>query len=275
MKTFLIKVFSVLFAAILLSSCLGDSDNYYEISEDFAYIKYDEKEGKYAVTARMGYVKSDVVDRLDVGRAYYVSYKVSYSTTSNFLEAESFDLVRKDPVPQAKFEVGEPYANVVEHLREDSIHPTSVEIGAWSAYKEYIDDNWEIKYNILKKEDDKIDAYYYFDPSAQEEVPGVPLGENQIIVDVRFVKSEKSGNAEEEKNERLYAISSLSQIRDKFVPDYTKGESFENGTKAVEVLVKFRYIRKGDKGPEVSYIGSFNTGGSDALYYMVFSEKQS
>ncbi|WP_160111025.1 hypothetical protein [Dysgonomonas sp. Marseille-P4361] len=269
MKTIFIKVASVLFAISMLTSCLGDGDNYMEVSGDFAYIREDDQIGKYAMTLRSGPVKADKVSTLTVGRAYYVSYKASYSGGGYAAIAERFDLVENEPVPIAKSYLGEPYSNVPEFQINDTINPKSIAIGAWDPYKDVFDDNWQISYNVSKKEGDEIEAYYYYDRDNQFE-NGQALKENQAIIDVRFVKTLKSGVSKDPKNETLSAFGSLKQFREMYRPTYK--EEVE-GKKVANVLIKFRYIKDADKEPTVSYLGTFYTSGSEPVYGMIFVEE--
>lgn len=263
MKSFLIKVFGAIFSVFMFTSCLGDDDNYIEVAEDFAYIKYDEKDGKYAVTQKGGIILADQIDVLLTGRAYYVSYKATYDG-SGLGRAERFDLIERDPLPEAKFKVGEPYlSNVPSYLLADSIHPINVAIGACHPYSSYYDDKWEVQYTLSKKEDDKIDVYYYYDPNAQK-INGVDLDENEIVIDIRFVHSEKSVDPEEPKTERLSALGSLKDLRDQYPAVFPDGED------VADVGIVFRYVREVDKRPVVTYIGSFSI--NEGHFYMVFSQ---
>lgn len=269
MKTIFVKVASVLLAISMLTSCLGDGDNYIEVSEDFAYIRTDEMIGKYAMTLRSGPLKSDKVDNLETGRAYYVSYKATYGN-GGYGVAERFELIDKYPVPLAQFFFNEePYFNVPEDLKNDTVNVKNMDLGACAAVKEYFDDYWEVRYNVAKKEGDEFEVYFYYDKDGQYE-NGEPLDENQAIIDVRFVKTFKSGSSQDAKNETLKAMGSLKMFREMYRPTYNEGEDYAN------VAIKFRYIKENTNAdPSVSYIGSFFLSGSSSQpsYYMTFSRK--
>lgn len=261
MKTIFIKVACVLFGISMLTSCLGDGDNYIEVSEDFAYIRTDETIGKYAMTMRSGPIKSDKVNSLEEGKAFYVSYKASYGSDV-YAVAERFDLLDKNAIPEAFSYDSKPYSHVPEHLLSDSIHPISVELGAWAPYDWYFDDNWEVKCNFTKKEGDEIDVYFYYDVNGQFE-NGEPLKKNQVIIDLRFVRSSKSTSSQDAKNEKIIAVGSLKMLRDRFPVDYGDEEG-------ADVAIKFRYIRNVDNVPTVSYLGSFYSSDSYVNYFMTF-----
>lgn len=271
MKTLLFKVLSAFFAVSILTSCLGGGDSYLENSRDFAYVKnirVSEYESvKCAVTEAAGAIRSDKVDALTEGRAYYVSYKVT-PTSNYYAVAEKFDLVQNDPIPQAISELGAPYSKIPTIQVGDSIHPKSLNIGTFHPYETVIDDNWLIKYSVNKKEDDRIQAYFYFDPDGQKE-SGKELEANQAIIDVRFINVDKSTESGNTKDEPLEALGSLSQFR----KAYQSSVTYESGLEYADVLIKFRYVRYPDNAgedPKLSTIGTFQSIGSQTLYYMRF-----
>lgn len=268
MKTFFVKVLSAFSLVAMLSSCLGGGDAYTEVTEDFAYIKYDDVNGKYALAYQAGPIKSDNIDLLEAGRAYYVNYKVMYKSGSVFAEAERFELAQRDPIPQAAYRMGEPYDGISPQLLPDSINPSSLSVAMASPFESDFEDNWLLRASVPKSEDDKVGMYFYYDRNGQEE-NGKALEKNQIIIDVRFVRTQKSGNVDENRNEVIEAIGSLNDIRRVYTP------TFEEAGFA-DVLLKFRYMRKSDKGVVTDYLGSFYTtsSSSQALYYMRFLKEE-
>lgn len=263
MKTIFIKVASILLVISMLTSCLGDGDNYIEVSEDFAYIKTDDLGSNYAMTYKGGPIKADKIQELIPGSAYYVSYKAGNSNGS-YAVAERFDLLDKNPVPKAGLYFGKPYFNL-EHQINDTINPKSMELGAWYPFQEYFDDNWEIRYNVSRKLGDEFDVYFYYDNSEEgQSENGEKLKDNQVIIDVRFVKSNKSGSSQDD-NSTLHAMGSLKMVREMFRPVYKEGYA--------DVAIKFRYIRDNNGVPTVSYIGSFYSTGTAPIYFIRYIEE--
>ncbi|MDH6310840.1 hypothetical protein M2451_003651 [Dysgonomonas sp. PFB1-18] len=269
MKVSLLKLFSgALFVAVLMSSCLGDGDNSRE-GTAFAYI--DQEDGvKYAST-EIGRIvgPSDQMSNLQVGQCYYIGFKVNAEGTTGYYTAEYINvqnngkaLTKSNIITNYK-----PYKNLPENVQSDSIHVSNLSIRDYSPYatpyEAAFKDNWVFSYSVKNlKEDDKIDVYFYYDAENQFDKDGVEGGfaNNQIIIDVRFIKKEESGDGS---GDTFISVGNFNALRG-YTPKY-------DGNEATAVYVKFRYIVPyTDENKEVKYraeyLGNWNSG-YGMIYY--------
>ncbi|MBK5721649.1 hypothetical protein JGH11_12280 [Dysgonomonas sp. Marseille-P4677] len=264
MKTSVFKVFCSVFAiACLMSSCLGDGDSSYSSTREFTYIYQDEYGKKYAVTTA-GYITHSNIDALIAGNCYYIAYKITTGTGTGIFQAESVEVLDKGkPIPSSELRFIEPYSDIPN--RNDTITPLSLQIGAWSPGTT-IGDNWEIGYKVNLKEDEKVKAYFYFDPEGQKKEDGTELEKNQIIIDVRFAYIDRNEAAVATSAENLTAVGVLEELRrtNYFTPVYDSDKDYAN------VAVRFRYQKnEGDKPASIQYIGSWTS--TSSIYYIQFT----
>lgn len=269
MKTILAKVLGAFLAVFLLTSCLGDKDSYIENKEgEFVYFKYDDSSGSisdklYAWIPSLGsFVPAPAsLSSITPKRAYYAKYKINLVSGN----ADYLDLIDNDPVPTAEFRWDVPYSGFQPALRGDSIHPLNISVVSGYPAQIAMDDNWLIKYNVPLKENDKVEAQFYYDPNSQYE-SGMALDKNQVIIDVRFVKVEKDTEAGKAETKTLYALGSLSQLRSSFPVSYP-ADSDE-----AYVDIKFRYVEASSGtgvAPQIRTIGSFTS--TNKMYYMYYN----
>lgn len=278
MKTILFKILGAFFAVSLLTSCLGNKDSFLENKTgEFAYFKNDnfgDGEKLYAYIAAGPILVPGSLSNVDKGRGYFVKYKITLSGRY-YYNAEYLELVGDgDPIPTAEFKWDKPYSGFQATLLKDSIQPLNLNIAAGSPTVA-IDDNWLISYNVPLKEDEKVEARFYYDPNGQYEY-GVDLKNNQAIIDIRFVKTDKSTENGPATNETLYALGSLKEFRSSYQPDFTEVASQD--LDYVNVPIKFRYVAASQQEgipPVIKTLGSFNlTSTSEYVYYMQFSKKK-
>ncbi len=259
MKVYLLKlVSSVFFVAVLMSSCLGDGDNSYEIGEAFAYI--NQEDGiKYASTSIGPVVgPSDQMSGLTVGQCYYIAFKVNTDASSGYYTAEYINVLNngKALTRSSIFTNYKPYKNLPENVQSDSIHISSLSVKEYSPYEAYYKDNWVLSYSVPNlKEDDTVDAYFYYDAENQFDKEGTEGGfsKNQIIIDVRFIK--KEGNGDGTAATRSFtSVGNFNSLRS-FTPSYGTEEG-------VAVYIKFRFIApaSGSVPARIEYIGNWNSG---------------
>ncbi|MFV0418984.1 MAG: hypothetical protein ACK5KT_09675 [Dysgonomonas sp.] len=279
MKTILFKVLGAFFAVSLLTSCLGSKDSYLENkSGEFAYFKYDNfgnGDKLYAyISAGPILVPNSLTGSVVEGRGYFVKYKITLSG-SYYYNAEYLELLGNgEAVPTAAFKWDAPYTGFQPTLVTDSIHPLNLNIGAGSSTAS-IDDNWLVSYNVPLKEDENVEARFYYDPNGQYE-NGTALAKNQAIIDVRFVKTDKNTENGNTTNETLYALGSLKEFRASYQADFTEATS--QGLDYVFVPIKFRYVAASQQEgipPSIKTLGSFSlTSTSDYVYYMQFNKSK-
>ncbi|WP_156032926.1 hypothetical protein [Prevotella sp. 10(H)] len=267
-KTSLLRILCSVFSVVLLmSSCLGDGDSSFTVERDFAYIvSGDVGPGKYAITPN-GYIVSDVITKLQTGKCYYIGYKVTNTTAEGFYQAEYVNVLNNgNPIPDAEFSLLPPYSGIP--VRNDTITPTNLAIKLWSGSQHAIGDRWLVDYNMTKKENDEVKAYFYFDRNNQKDSEGeIKPGDNKIIIDIRFAFIKNTG--ETNVTDVFSTVGNLGGVRTNYTPDYTKGEE-----KYVNVPVKFRYQKYTTAGQpaEVVYIGSWNLNSSSNVYYLQFEK---
>lgn len=276
MKTILLKVLGAVLAVFLLTSCLGDRDSYVKIDDDFAYFKYDDLDGtgveRLYAWVSMGpiLVPSSLSNTITHNRGYFVKYKIN-QFGKYYYGAEYLELLGDGtPVPTAAFKWDAPYTGFQPSQLADSIQPLSISEIKGSALNT-IDDNWLIKYNVSLKEDETVEARFYYDSNGQYE-NGKALDKNQIIIDMRFVKKEKNTENVNAQSTELYALGSLAEVRSSYQPTYSSDADY------VDVPIKFRYVEnQGKTGypPIIKTLGSFNLNSSSTEYvfFMRFYKK--
>ncbi|MDR2954128.1 MAG: hypothetical protein LBV43_03505 [Prevotella sp.] len=109
---------------------------------------------------------------------------------------------------------------------------------------------------------------FYYDPAGQYR-GGEALAKNQIIIDIRFVKTEVIGEDADVSTTTLHSMGSLADVRDRYTP------TSESGAESTVVGVVFRYVKyqPSPSKPEITYIGRFGTTTSDPDYMLIFSNK--
>lgn len=277
MKTVFFKILGAFFAVSLLTSCLGNKDSYLENKTgEFAYFRYNDfgnGEKLYAWIAAGPVVAPSSLSTITANRGYFVKYKITLSGSS-YYNAEYLEIVGDgEPIPTAAFAWNRaPYYGFQSPA--DSIHPLNLNIGAGSPTAS-IDDNWLISYNVPLKEDENVEARFYYDPNGQYE-NGEPLKKNQAIIDVRFVKTDKNTENGNAATETLYALGSLKDFRSSYQADFTDANSL--GLDYINVPIKFRYVSASQQEgvpPAIKTLGSFNlTSTSEYVYYMQFSKEK-
>lgn len=276
MKTVLLKVLGAFFAVSLLTSCLGNKDSYLENKTgEFAYFRYNDfgnGEKLYAWISAGPIVVPSSLSSITANRGYFVKYKIILSGSS-YYNAEYLEVVGDgEPIPIAAFRWDRPYSGFQSSV--DSIQPLNLNIGAYSPTAS-IDDNWLVSYNVSLKEDENVEARFYYDPNGQYE-NGEALKKNQAIIDVRFVKTDKNTENGNATTETLYALGSLKEFRSSYQADFTEANSL--GLDYINVPIKFRYVAASQQQgvpPSIKTLGSFNLAStSEYVYYMQFSKEK-
>lgn len=269
MKTSVLKVFCSVFAIVgLMTSCLGDSDSSYSSSREFAYISEGEGSSKYAITSTGYAITNPNINDLINENCYFIAYKISIGSTGGVFQAESVEVLDKGrPITSSKLIFDKPYSNLTSETRNDTIAPQNMQISFWFPGQMY-GDNWLITYFPSLKEDDKVKPYFYFDSSNQKNDDGTEL-ENRIIIDVRFVYTDRDTDNVPASREELNAVGVLKELRNR--PDKFKPK-FNNDNESVNVAVKFRYQKNQGEGKPASteYIGSWTS--SSSIYFIQFTK---
>ena len=265
MKKSLLKlILGVFTTAILFTSCLGDSSNEFGNEGIFAYITTHEKTGeKVAALYNNIYISSSVIDALEIGKCYLISYKVSTENLSSDVIFENASVYAvSESLTSTTGTVGS------ATTMTDTFNPTD-----FAPYfvkpDDFVGDNWGFYYTVTTlREKDTPKAYFFYDANTQYEmVDGVrkDLETNQIIIDVRFnyVAGVDGGSV---LTQQELSVGDLSAIKSAF----KYSDNFEQGTDSyVYVAIKFRYNQlQSDKTTVTEdVVGSWTSSPYNFLYF--------
>ena len=252
MKTSILKLICGVFSiAFLFSSCLGDSDNKIEIESDYAFITTmgSAYTTVAAVTGRgygARYIQSPWINQSQTEECYVLGYRLTdlNSSTSGYYTAEDFG-----PVP---VKLNQTRGTYTAPSKQDDFAPTSFRIlyydlGQLYNYNSFFGDRWIWGVTTKLGEKDEVYAHFYYDPTNQkEEANGVmtDIGENKIIIDVRFER-QKYGDGTET-NKEVACVGNLSDIKRYF--QNQSGKFDYKGEKSVYIPIKFRYNKTVTEG---------------------------
>lgn len=248
-------------AAFSLSSCLGDSESTQEFQDDFVYINQESggvNSTLYAINAygQAPFTFNGIGTEYRAGDCLKVSYKVSSNNMSgNIFIAENLD-VRK-VYRKANFsQISVQYGNVEASNNDPLLYPKDPKIGGVfkrdaGTYDLFTDNRWRFAFESSNDNNDQIarfKAEFYYNPSpeAQKEPDPInassmiPVGENRIIIDVRFydMSSQPTGIG----TTKDFACD-FSEIKRYYTPNYTlpDASTTQDNKKVVPVYFKFRF----------------------------------
>lgn len=245
-------------SALMLSfsSCLGDSDSSFELSNNFVYITSDDIR-QYAINTNQIMVSSESLrNRLSVGDCAIISFKVNTgSASSGIYEAENLQITDEfHKIDQATISPMAP-----DPTPQYPVFPKTLKINS-ATPGDFMGDRWLFSINYEDENDSKFVPEFYYDDNNQFETSGegeqVALKANQVIIDVRFVKKNLNTGSKTNKTESFVAnLSGLKTYYSSKV-DYQADDAveYEAGLKAVPVYIKFRYYTDPTKDPV--YLGS-------------------
>lgn len=283
MKTSILKLICGVFSiAFLFSSCLGDSDNKIEIGVDYAFISTASNYTQIATVTGQSYggvmrIQSPQISQLQSGECYVLGYRITNTTMNSggYYTAEDFGAT---PV-KLNQTLGAATAPVVEN----DFNPTAFTVQYYnsgyaqsgSSFSPLFGDRWFFSASTPLKEKDEVFMYFYYDKSKQqEEVNGVmtDVGDNKIIIDVRFKKISYGDGAQTSKS--VVAVGNLSEIKrafrnsDKF--------SYASGEKTRIVPIKFRYMKSVTEGSNTenreTLTGTWSTDSSGQYAFLYLTE---
>ncbi len=255
------------------SSCLGDSDSEYEMTNDLVYINYDETAGMYAINSSGVTMTSDKIKTYSQGDCAILSYKIKTgSTTGSLFLAENVS----ESDYFSRVEQAQLVSRTVPATIENQVYPTTLRLyqSTFVPYN-YMGDRWAFNLTYNDVASSGFVPAFYYDESAQFEKDSsgqeTALKANQVIIDVRFTKYNNNEGEAKAKEERF--IANLSALRTYYASkvDYTTSDAgeYESGKKAVPVYIKFRYQTDPTKDPV--YLGSSWTSQSGSCF-MIFYE---
>jgi len=238
MKKTISMLMVALASIVLLTSCLGDSENSYE-GTVFVFIKKDKSYNLYAQSIYGGLYHENV-STLSEGDCAFVNMKIltDNKTSSGGYYAEKFDITVKYP-----------YANqVVPVIQKNSVDTTALESNKLAFIN--FNANSSGTYNAVYDDDPfgrrrtmdftckmgpdevspKIELYY--DSEAQYDLYGKPIADNERIIDIRM---RRIGDEVSEDNQTSKQVS----VAVNYQALHPILESFKDDEKAV--YLRFRY----------------------------------
>ncbi|MDR3058298.1 MAG: hypothetical protein LBU84_09190 [Prevotella sp.] len=253
MKTSILKLVCGVFSiAFLFSSCLGDSDNKIEIGSDYAFITtMGSTYTQVAAVSGRGYgpmyLTSVEIAKLQPGECYLLGYRITNTSSGStgYYTAEDIGAV---PV-----KLNQTTGSYTAPTRTDDFAPTAFSIAYYdfgllnANYSSFFGDRWICGIRTPLGEKDEVYAHFYYDLANQkEEVNGVmtDIGENKIIIDVRFERQKYGDGAET--NKEVACVGNLSQIKSYFQSQ--SGKYNDKGEKNVLIPIKFRYNKTVTEG---------------------------
>lgn len=238
------------------SSCLGDSDSSFELSNNFVYIASDDIR-EYAINTNQIMVSSEGLrSKLSAGDCAIISFKVNTgSASSGIYEAENLQIV--DEFYRMDQATVNPMAPNPSPMYP--VYPKTLKINS-ATPGDFMGDRWLFAINYEDESDSKFVPEFYYDANNQfETVSGeseqVALKANQVILDVRFVKKNYNTGSKSDKTESF--VANLSGLKTYYTKvDYNAADAveYDSGLKAVPVYIKFRYYTDPTKDPV--YLGS-------------------
>lgn len=254
-------ILSVSVIAILFSSCLGDSNNTMGFTNQFGYVQSSPTGVKYAGTANNILVTGNELNKCNPGDFVWLTFNVDLSQGANKEGIyTSQDLVATKITKYIKSQ------DVIAQAPDDAntIPVNDFQIRVSNPYQDFLRDNWSFGVTHKKKEGEVLQAYFYYDANNQLDKSGNPLGENRIILDVRFKKITEGVGNESSENELL--ITSLQRLRTLYKPKYV---TENNNSKLTGVLIQFRYKKLVDTDIKDETIGSSvsNAQNSYGMYF--------
>jgi hypothetical protein len=268
-----LSAFAMLAFVFSFSSCLGDSDSEYEMTNDFVYINYDESVGMYAINSSGVTMTSDKIKSYSQGDCAVLSYKIKTGSTSGnlFLAENVSEVDRFARADQAQL-ISRTVPGTIEH----QVYPTTLRLyqSTFVPYN-YMGDRWAFNLTYNDEANSGFVPTFYYDESAQFEKDSsgqeTALKANQVIIDVRFTKYNYNTGEAKAKEEKF--VANLNALRTYYAGkvDYTTSDAgeYEAGKKAVPVYIKFRYQTDPAKDPV--YLGSSWTSQSGSCF-MIFYE---
>lgn len=236
-KSILKFIFGASFATLLLSSCLGDSDNSFRKENDFCFITDDNYTVVAAPFSTGGvHITSSQIRGLDLGKCYFISYEIK-SSSGNYngvANAENVSLSSTDPIPQFQLQEMQ-----VPPGGTDSVAVNTFGVSAFRP-DQFQGDRWLFGTGAAMKTDGKIDAQFYYDPQNQIDSDGTTItsDKNRVVIDVRFSKRNEDPTGTV-RDYSFLIVGNLSALRTLRRP------TFSNGEDQAVLYIKFRYYKKG------------------------------
>lgn len=268
MKKKVLKLTFFLFTVVLVfSSCLGDTENKIEISDDYGCIISDLYGQRNAIVSSVGYVYASEFESLQEGTIINLSYKIIGAQSSSVPTLQEVYIKKKYiPSEQAGYTWSTPPAE-----SEKEAFPTSLSTvgNAWSPLDIFLD-RWTFAPIFNAVEGTKIQAHFYYDADRQQESNG-ELTENRLILDVRFTADDTE--VTNTVNKTYVMVANFKGIRSLIegLPQFKWGVTSlsEGGT---PVYVQFRYRVQDGSVPFDKYKEATLGSGSDYQFIMSKSE---
>lgn len=277
MKTSIFKLICGVFSVgFLFSSCLGDSDNSTTIGSDYVYITSADGVKIGATATTNTYITTEQIQSKGVeGQVYIMGYNIINSQSGGggkyYLAEDSGQAMKA--LTQKNASISSP-ASV-----EDDYTPTAFAVSYYYPVSGFFADRWVfLAQASLRDKDDPWMEFYYDASNQKEEVEENgervvrEIGNNKIIIDVRFKKAATADGPES--STTVNSVGNLSSIRSYF---QSSGKFSYNGEKEVLIPIKFRYhlLKKDTNNQDVpteTLDGNWNTDSSRKYVFYYSTE---
>lgn len=274
-----------LIAALLLPSCLGDSNSTVKYSSVFAYKTKDAQSGLQSVLriydGQGTQVTFDGIDsKLNDGDCALVGMTLTTSSSGGILIAEDVTIDPKNRYQASEQAV---YSQRSVPTDRKEIYPSALNIVTPYPY-DFLGDRWMFGATTRADESAKnVEVQFYYDPNNQvvyiEDENGEVLKDeacdkNQIIIDVRFFETDASSGygtileVSKDNNNHTFVANfsnARSDIRYSNIFDPAKAEEqnyFDMYYNYVAVMFRYHQQKDENKPMVPTYLGSWELAGS-------------
>ncbi|MDR1808996.1 MAG: hypothetical protein LBR34_01140 [Prevotella sp.] len=239
MKKTIFKVQLLLVGAIalMLTSCLGESENSVTSSGDFVYVTHLSNGTKVAASLYLGaYLVSDELSSLSEGDCALVDYKVNFEKTQGDAYVPDYFQIDRNNVfrNSSQFVAAETEADPYEMTTKNDIF-VSLNIAAYSYYED-MGDRWlfSFAYKKLYEGEEAPQLQIFYNPNTQS---ANDLENGVVTLDVTLSRvREASGEPIEDVT--LKSVVNFSELRSIFA-SYAKDDATYTNISVVKI--KFRY----------------------------------
>lgn len=249
--------------AFLLNSCSLKDSFSIESYEDFAYIT--NIDGKKCAATSNWYITSELIQGLEYGDCYILSYRITDQSAANVYTASYTEMVSDGAL--RRFVLSEQESITPSDLSD--YEPFDVAAAGVNAYDPttYYGDNWHFKVSSQYSfNNNDVRPRFYYDKNNQFDESGSDVtGRNRVIIDIVF--EAKEGVSKENNNKVYDFVVNMSPLRTLFSPNLD-GAQTSGSDKYVNVLVMFRYKKEGKD----VFLGSWDGYYSSFMRFIIANE---
>lgn len=217
-----ISLLAVLSAVLFFSSCLGSGDRSYIGNNEYSYITQTDNGTVYARTLAGYFITSSKISLLTPGTTAFITYQVTEETET--IPMGEHAVIYKVAIGAEPIAIDQTVLQMMDAPKTDTVYFESL-MEPLFAQNEYFGDRWLFPYTYKGKKGENYTVRFY--KASQEE----PSSNNEVLIDVRLVKTGTPESGATEKIEGDYVTVNMSMLR---------GISTSADDK---VNIKFRYFR--------------------------------